>query len=415
MSQRGVSTRLKTKSTRKIKVLRIIDRLNIGGPAIHTILLTAGMNKDRFNSLLVTGTVDKDEGDMFFLAEEKKVRPIIITEMSRSLVMFNDITAFLKLFFLIKKERPDIIHTHKSKAGTLGRIAGLLFKLTFNPKLVHTFHGHVLHSYFGKLKSLMFTWIERILGFLTDKIIVVSESVRRELIELKIASPEKIVTIPLGLELGRYLKIENKNLKKNSHQSVGIIGRLVPVKNHKMFLDAAKQLLSDIDFERRMKFLIIGDGPLRQNLEVYSQKWGLTEDVIFKGWIKNLKNSYSDIDIVVLTSLNEGTPVALIEAMAAGKPVISTDVGGVKDLFSNRMGKKRDENKSTIRYYDQGIFVDSGDVESLAQAIKELLKDDGLRKKMGIMGRKTVYPKYDISRLIDDLKGLYLNLTGGRE
>ncbi len=402
------------KSTRKIKVLRIIDRLNIGGPAIHTILLTAGMNTNIFNSLLVTGTVEKDEGDMFFLAEEKKVRPIIIKEMSRSLVIYNDIISFLRLFFLIKKERPDIIHTHKSKAGTLGRIAGLLFKLTFKPKLVHTFHGHVLHSYFGKLKSLMFTWIERILALLTDKIIVVSESVRRELIELKIASPEKIITIPLGLELGKYLKIENKNLKKNTHQSVGIIGRLVPVKNHKMFLDAAKQIFSDIDSEGRLKFLIIGDGPLRQNLEVYSQKWGLTEDVIFKGWVINLKNSYSEIDIVALTSLNEGTPVALIEAMAAGKPVISTEVGGVKDLFSNRLETKRDESKSTIRYYDQGILVNSGDVESLAVAIKELLKNEKLREKMGKMGRKTVYPKYDISRLIDDLKGLYLNLTGGQ-
>ena len=406
---------MQIKSTRKIKVLRIIDRLNIGGPAIHTILLTAGMNKDRFNSLLVTGTAEKDEGDMLFLAEEKKVRPIIISEMSRSLVMFNDITAFLKLIHLIKKERPDIIHTHKSKAGTLGRIAGLLFKLTFKPKLVHTFHGHVLHSYFGKLKSLMFTWIERILAFLSDKIIVVSESVRRELIELKIASPEKIITIPLGLELGKYLKKENKNSKKKTHQSVGIIGRLVPVKNHKMFLDAAKQLLSDIDSERRLKFLIIGDGPLRQDLEVYSQKCGLKEDVIFKGWIKNLENSYLELDIVVLTSLNEGTPVALIEAMAAGKPVISTEVGGVKDLFSNRFETKKRVGKPTIRHYDQGILVNSGDVESLAVAIKELLEDNGRSEKMGKMGRKTIYPKYDISRLIDDLKGLYLNLTGGRK
>ncbi len=412
----------KNKSVQKIKILRIIARLNIGGPAIHTILLTEGLDKKRFYSVLVTGTVEKSEADMMYLAKEKGVRPEIIPELGRTLNIRNDIIAFWKLFRLIKKEKPNVIHTHTAKAGTLGRLAALLYKLSSRPwarnrepTLIHTFHGHVLHGYFGRIKSAFFTWIEKFLALFTHKIIAVSESVRKELIDLKIALPNKIVTIPLGLELEKYLKINNENLKKRDHRSVGIIGRLVPVKNHKMFLDTAKRLNDNLSTGKEIKFLLVGDGHLRQELEKYAERLGIQQNVIFKGWKKDLTKIYSELDIVVLTSLNEGTPVALIEAMAAGRPVISTDIGGVKDLFSNRLEKKKDEGKPTIRYYGQGILVNSGDVGSLAVAIKELLKDDGRREKMGEIGRKTVYPKYDISRLIDDLKSLYLNLTGGRK
>lgn len=403
---------MQIRSERKIKVLRIIDRLNIGGPAIHTILLTAGMNKDRFNSLLVTGTVEKDEGDMLFLAKGKKVRPIIIPEMSRSLVMHNDFTAFWKLFHLIKKEKPDIIHTHKSKAGTLGRIAGLMFKLTFKPELVHTFHGHVLHSYFGKLKSAVFTLIEKILAVFTDKIIAVSESVQKELIDLKIAPPTKIITIPLGLELSKFSEIKEDDTKKKDRKTIGIIGRLVPVKNHKMFLDAASRVHHHSDLKTRVKFLIIGDGPLRQELEAYAEKLGLTANVTFTGWIKDLKNIYSELDIIALTSLNEGSPVALIEAMAAGKPVVATDVGGVKDLFTNKMSDSKYESTPSIKYYDQGILVNSNDSSGMAKALGELLIDPEKGKMMGRMARKTVYPRYDIRRLIKDMDHLYSKMIG---
>lgn len=428
---------MKGKSAGKIKVLRIIARLNIGGPAIHTILLTEGLDKSRFDSLLVTGTAEESEGDMFYLANEKDVQPIIIPELSRSLNMRKDIIAFWKLFCLIRKERPDIIHTHTAKAGALGRLAVLLYKFTQYLSLdklrklrrgtlhriegvptinylrvIHTFHGHVLHSYFGRIKSTFFIWIEKLSAKFTHKIIAVSESVRKELIDLKIALPEKVVTIPLGLELEKYLKIEKDGPENRDYKSVGIIGRLVPIKNHSMFLDAAKKLSDNLGFGQSMKFLIVGDGALRLELESYAERLGIMQNVTFTGWIIDLEKLYSELDIVALTSLNEGTPVALIEAMAAGKPVISTEVGGVRDLFSTLLETKRDESKSMIGYYNQGILIDSGDVESMASAIKELVKNDELREKMGKMGRKTVYPKYDITRLIDDMEVLYLNLIG---
>jgi glycosyltransferase involved in cell wall biosynthesis len=428
------------KSTNKIKVLRIIARLNIGGPSIHSILLTAGLDKTSFDSFLVTGTAEKTEGDMFYLVNEKDVRPIIIPKLSRTLNIYNDFIAFWKLFRLMRKERPDIVHTHTAKAGTLGRSAGLLYKLTkslnlirsrglhrrttreiegSSPvkdlKLIHTFHGHVLHSYFNRIRSAFFIRIERLLGIFTHKIIAVSESLRKELIDLRIAPPEKIVAIPLGLELKKFLKIDKNSSGYRDYKSVGIIGRLVPVKNHRMFLDAAKRLRDILGFKQRIKFLIVGDGPLRQELEDYTERLGIQQDVTFTGWRRDLEKIYSELDIIVLTSLNEGTPVALIEAMAAGKPVISTEVGGVKDLFSNRFDTKKNEGKSTIKYFDQGILIDSGDVESLATAIKELLKNDRLREKMGKRGRKAVYPKYDISRLIEDMKIFYMNSAGERK
>jgi len=428
---------LEEKSLRKIKVLRIIDRLNIGGPAIHTILLTEGLDKNRFDSVLVTGTVEKSEGDMFYLASEKDIRPIIIPELSRSLNMRKDIITFWKLLRLIKREKPDIIHTHKAKAGALGRLAGLLHRFThFRPqiklknfhggmqteikgtptkrklKLIHTFHGHVLHSYFTRTKSVFFIWIERFLGLFTNKIIAVSENVRKELIDLRITSPQKITAIPLGLELEKYLKIGNNSSQNRGYKSVGIIGRLVPVKNHEMFLDAAKKLREISSFEQRIKFFIVGDGQLRQELENYAENLGIKQDVTFTGWIKDQEKIYSELDIVVLTSLNEGTPVALIEAMAAGRPVISTDVGGVKDLFNGQFKANRDGDKRTLRYYDQGILIDSQDPVSMARALKELLESDEKRIKMGEAGRKSVYPKYDISRLIDDMNIFYMNLTG---
>ena len=404
---------------KKIKILRIIARLNIGGPAIHTILLTEGLEKSRFETVLVTGTAEKSEGDMLYLANEKDVQPIVISELGRNLNVYKDIIAFLKLCHIIKKEKPDIIHTHTAKAGALGRLAALLYKLKactvtyrLKPKLVHTFHGHVLHSYFGRIKSKFFIWIEKFLAIFTDKIIAVSESVRKELFALKIASPHKIITIPLGLELTKYLKIDKNSLKNKDNNSVGIIGRLVPVKNHKMFLDAVKKLKENLGFKQRIKFLIVGDGPLRKELENYAERLGTKEDVIFTGWQEDLEKIYSEIDIVALTSLNEGTPVALIEAMAAGRPVISTDAGGVKDLFTKQFKTRNDDSNAMIRHYDQGILVDSDDVDNMAAAIIELLGNADLRENMAKMGRKTVYPKYDISRLIEDMKIFYMDLIG---
>ena len=390
---------MNTKPQKKIKILRIIARLNIGGPAIHTILLTDGLDKSRFETVLVVGTAEKSEGDMFYLAIEKGVQPKIIPELSRPLNIHNDIIAFWKLFCFIKKEKPDIIHTHTAKAGTLGRLACILCKLSFQPsvfnfqpKIIHTFHGHVLHSYFGRIKTAFFIWIERFMAIFTDKIIAVSESVRKELIDLGIASTRKIITIPLGLELEKYLKIENTEHGNRDYKSVGIIGRLVPAKNHKMFLDAAKRLKDTLCFDKRIKFLIVGDGHLRSELENYAKKLGIKQDVIFTGWVKDLTQVYSELNIVALTSLNEGTPVALIEAQAAGRPCVATNVGGVPNVI--------EDGRS-------GFLVPSQDIKRFIERLFKLLNNPMLMRTMGKYGRNIVKEKFSKNRLIKDIEALY--------
>lgn len=379
----------------KIKVLRIISRLNIGGPAIHTILLTEGLNHHRFTSVLVTGQTASSEGDMLYLAKERGIRTVIIPELMRNIHLLKDLIAFIKIYGLMIRESPCIMHSHTAKAGTLGRLAGVLYNLTRSKRkcrLVHTFHGHVLEGYFGKARTTFFLWIERILGKFTDRIIVVSQKIKEDLLKLGIGNPEKIIVVPLGLELEKFLHISGPN-NTDSTLKIGIIGRLVAIKNHRMFLEVAKKLKDEQKI--KIKFFIIGDGELKNKLADYARDWGIQNDIIFMGWQNDLEKIYQDLDIVALTSLNEGTPVSLIEAMAASRPVIATDVGGIRDLLGDN---------------DRGILVRSQDTEEFAGKLKELLENKELREELGRKGRDFVKNIFTKERLIKDMELLYNNL-----
>ncbi|MEW6009460.1 MAG: glycosyltransferase family 4 protein [Candidatus Omnitrophota bacterium] len=387
------------KPTGKIKILRIIARLNIGGPAIHCILLTEGLSEDSFESMLIYGSVENSEADMLYLAKDKGIKPILIEELGQKLSLKRDLIVFWKLFNIIRNFKPDIIHTHTAKAGTLGRLAGLFYnfmqriRLRRNrAKLVHTFHGHIFYGYFGKLKSKIFILIERILSGMTDKIITVSDEVKLDLIEFKIAKKEKIIVIPLGLELEKLLALPY-NDSFNSKIRVGIIGRLTPVKNHMMFFKAIKQL-SEAGLSNEAKFMIIGDGELREKLEDTAKELGIYKQTEFTGWQKDALNLYSKLDIVALTSFNEGTPVSLIEAMAAARPVIATNVGGVKDIVND----------------ERGFLVASGDVSGFAKTLKILIEDSKLRQAKGQAGRNFVRDLFTKERLIKDMETLYKSI-----
>jgi glycosyltransferase involved in cell wall biosynthesis len=421
----------------KIKILRIFSRLNIGGPAIHTILLTAGLNNDQFESILVKGSEDPSEGDMLYLAKEKGVEPIVIPEMGRNISWRDEFNALLKIYRLIKEEKPHIVHTHTAKAGTLGRGAAILVNSQWSIvnilgrmfscpstelrtqniriKLVHTFHGHVLSGYFGYIKNNIFLWVERFLGLFTDMIITVSEKLREEILGFRIGNKKKTISLPLGLELSKLLKTDQyKGLLREElgvsgeTKLVAIIARLVPIKNHKMFIDGISMLKAQ-KLAVKVKFLVIGDGELRNELESYVKKEGLGEDIFFLGFRKDMEKIYADLDMVVLTSLNEGSPVALIEAMAAGKAVVSTDVGGVVDLIGNEDQNcvSKDQRYSITNC---GVLLKSADADVLAGAMKELLKNEYLGRMLGAEGRKRVYPRYDITRLVKDIKQLYEEL-----
>lgn len=388
----------------KIKILRVITRLNIGGPAIHTILLTEALSRESFESLLVAGAVDKNEGDMMYLAKEKQLNPIIIPELCRKINLKNDLIALFKLYRIIRKEKPYIIHTHTAKAGTLGRVAAILAR---TPIKIHTFHGHVLHSYFGKIKTKAFLWIEKILAYFTDKIIVVSEKIKQDLLNLRISDSGRIEVIKLGLEIDKLLSVP---VNSRSELKVGIIGRFVPIKNQKMFFDAAKHILSISDFNRNgLKFIVVGDGELEANLKDYVAQLKIENNVVFMGWQKNLEKTYADLDIVALTSLNEGTPVSLIEAMAAARAVVATDVGGVRDLLGVKKQKILDRD-SSFDITERGVLVKSRDTKGFSSALKFLLKNSDTRLRMGRLGRDFAREHFHKSRLIQDIEDLYSGL-----
>ena len=381
------------------KILRIIARLNIGGPALHCIILNSELDPRRYVSLLVTGIESPYEGNMYELARCKEVDPIVIDSLGREIFFKEDFQALIRLIRLINLERPDIVHTHTAKAGTLGRIAA---KLTGVPIVIHTFHGHVFHSYFGFFRTKFFLWLERLLAKFSDVIITVSEQQRDEIIKYKIAEPEKTIAIPLGLDLKPFINLDTDPNEVRREFSVpeetklvGIVARLVPIKNHVCFLEAARLILARYD---NVRFMIVGDGEMRSALEQKARDLGIEARVIFMGFQYNLQKIYAGLDIVALSSYNEGLPVALIEAMAAGKPVISTNVGGVVDLILDG---------------DNGLLVPSNDPKSLAEASLYLLEHPERRKMMGAAGRKKVYPHFDKKRLVEDIDNLYENLLAG--
>lgn len=407
----------------RIKVLRIIARLNIGGPAIHTVLLTEGLNKQKFESVLVTGIVNPNEGDMTYLAHDRGINPIVIKELGREISWRDDLTALWKIFQLLRKENPDIVHTHTAKAGTLGRLSVIIYNClsfiinrssTRRTKLVHTFHGHVFHDYFNPLKTKIFILIERLLSRFTDRIVAISPKQATDIFgKYRIAPQKKISAISLGLDLNKYLNsnvngstFRDKWRISNDTALIGIVGRLVPVKNHKMFLESLKAIKeSNPTFD--VRFIIVGDGELRRELSNQVITHGLKDGVIFTGWQKKLDVIYASLDVVALTSLNEGTPVSLIEAMAAGKAIVSTRVGGVVDLLG-KFHKKI--NSTTIEIYDNGILVESGDVAGFTKALGLLFEDKSLRDKMGTSGREFVKERFNIDRLVNDMEKLYESL-----
>ncbi|MEW5957101.1 MAG: glycosyltransferase family 4 protein [Chloroflexota bacterium] len=378
----------------KLKVIRVIARLNIGGPAIQTVLLTRNLDPRRFQTLLVTGTESQGEGSMRDWAAIQGVTPLLIPELGRELNPISDLKVLLQLYHLFRQEKPDIVHTHTAKAGFVGRLAAWLAGV---PAVVHTFHGHVFHSYFGPFKTRLFIFIERVLALATDRIITISPRQRQEIIGFRIASPQKIVIIPLGFDLEPFLTCDHLRGRLRAEfafseetKLVGIVARLTHIKNHKLFITAAALVNKN---HADVHFLIIGDGELRAELEQQVADLVLTQFVHFLGWRWDLPAVYADLDLVVLTSRNEGTPVTLIEAQAAGCPVVATAVGGVADVVSDGQ---------------TGYLVPPGEAEALAQAILRVLAGDS--RTMGQAGRQAVTEKFAARRLIGDIEQLYESL-----
>ncbi len=375
------------------KILRIITRLNIGGPALHVTNLNYYLDKEYgYESVLVYGSLAEGEGSMEYLAKNKNLKTIIFPELGRELSPLNDLKIIWKLFWLIKKERPDIVHTHTAKAGLSGRIAA---KLAGVKKIYHTFHGNIFNGYFSGLKTKLFIILERFCALLSTKIIAISEEQKKDLVKYKIAPLRKLTVIPLGFELERFkIDHQQKYLRALLQLSedvklVGIVGRLVPIKNHAYFIDIAERVLKKND---NVRFLLIGDGELKDELLAMITAKGLQQRVFITGFINEVEKIYSDLDIVALTSKNEGTPVTLIEALACGKPVISTDVGGVRDILQH--GK-------------YGWLEEQNNADKYAADILAMLDNYENALNKAKAGQQYILTNYDVKVLYKNINELY--------
>jgi glycosyltransferase involved in cell wall biosynthesis len=382
------------------KILRVIARLNMGGPALHVAYLTAGLRERGYDTTLVAGSLARGEDSMAFVADARDVEVVRIDELGREISPLRDLMATIKLARLIRRERPDILHTHTAKAGTVGRVAALLAGRKAPPIVVHTFHGHVLRGYFGPLRSWFFRVLERWLAKRTTALIAVSPQVRDDLVALGIATSERFVVIRLGIELGERVAGNDNGRLESRHYlgiepdrfAVGWIGRMTAVKRTDDVLVAFKRLR---DGGVDAVLCMVGDGPDREQLESRAHDLGIVRDTLFLGYQEEVAPFYAAFDALVLPSSNEGTPVSAIEALAAGRPVVATRVGGVPDVV--------DEGAD-------GFLVEPGATDELADRLAQLARDPALRERMGQAGRERVLPRYAVDRLVGDVDRLYRSL-----
>lgn len=326
-------------------------------------------------------------------ARQAGAKVIDVPHLRRRLSPIDDLLALVWLFRYFRRERPAIVATHLAKAGTVGRLAAALAGV---PIRVHTFHGHVLDGYFGRLTTSVFLGVERLLGRLTTQFVAISPEISADLDRLGIGRG-KTVIVRLGLELDGLADQPRGALRPElgisaEAPTVGIVGRLVPIKAHDLFLEAAELIART---HPEVQFVIVGDGELWAHLHEEVARRTLSERVHFTGWRSDLGAVYSDLDLVVCCSRNEGTPVSLIEACAAGRPVIGTRVGGIPDIIASGVN---------------GLLVPSGDAAALADAIVELVDDPDRRRRMGVAGQRTVRERYSADRMVRELKDLYRNL-----
>lgn len=390
------------------RILRILNRFNLGGPTYNAAYLTKYLSSE-FETLLVGGPNDPSEKNSEYIVKQLGIEPYIIPSMRREISPLNDFRAFQEIKKIIRQFRPHILHTHASKAGALGRHAAISMNV---PVTVHTFHGHVFDSYFNPLKTKFYKKVEQILARQTGKIIAISESQKYDLSrKYNICPEEKISVIPLGFDLERFAdnREEKRMLFRQRYKiaddeiAIGIIGRLVPIKNHSMFLEAIDVLRKKTS--RKIRAFIVGDGESRELIKEKAISLGIDfvngvgeyhpATLTFTSWLTEMDYVNAGLDIVTLTSLNEGTPVSLIEAQASGTPVVTTRVGGIENVVVPNQ---------------TAFLAEKGDVMDFTEKILTLVENDNLRAEFSSRGWTQVGEKFHFSRLIRDTEKLYEGL-----
>jgi glycosyltransferase involved in cell wall biosynthesis len=389
-------------------VVRSITRLNIGGPSIQATRLTSALDHHGFSTTLIHGRLGEGEGDMSYLIAPGS-RVVYVDTIRRPLSPVNDLRALLRVYREIKAARPAIVHTHMAKAGLLGRVAAAFYNATRSPaasaRVIHTYHGHVLEGYFSPFMTKVFIMLERLLARASDRIVAISPAIERELRDgFKIGRAGQYRIVPLGFDLSSFAAVDDAARQQSradlnipaGAKVVSTVGRLTPIKQHRLFIDTIARVAAA---QPAVLALIAGDGELRAELERYAAELGIADRIRFLGWRRDLATINAATDVFLLTSRNEGTPVALIEAMASGVPGVSTDVGGVKDVITGD---------------DVGARAGDGDANALAAHIVRYLRNDELRRQTGQRARAAVLDRYSIDRLVNDINTLYRELLAGR-
>jgi len=387
-----------------MRIARVITRLNVGGPSIQAITLTTRFAARGDVTLLLHGRLGEGEGDMSYLAPAGA--PLVhVPSLCRPVSPLDDARALVALYQAFRRFRPTIVHTHMAKAGLLGRLAAWAYNRTRGDappaRIVHTYHGHVLEGYFGRAKTALFISLERALARVSDAIVAISPAIRRELLHLyRIGRPGQYRVVPLGFDLGPFAAVCGRDgtaargaldLPEGA-LVVSTVGRLTAIKQYDLFLDVMQRVAQA---HPSVVALLAGDGELRGTLEAQATALGIRDRVRFLGWRRDLAAIYGATDVFLLTSRNEGTPVALIEAMASGVPGVSTDVGGVKDVIDSP---------------EVGVLAPSGDATALAAGVAALLADPAARAAMGARARQRVLDRFGLDRLVSDLDTLYRDL-----
>ena len=390
-------------SSQPIRVLRVIARLNMGGPAIHVANLAAGLETRGYHTTLVAGSLARGEDSMAFLAERLGVTVVSVAELQREVSVLHDARSVLRVAELIRDERPHILHTHTAKAGAIARAAALLAGGARPPVVLHTFHGHVLKGYFNAGRTALFRQVERTLARASDVLVAVSPEVRDELVELGVAPYEKFVVIRLGIPLEERLgdptaDSDYRRLYGIPEDAfvVGWVGRMTGIKDTGAVVDIVRAAR---DRGVNAVLCMVGDGPEREVLEQLAHKLGVARYCYFVGYQSDVAGYYRLFDAFLLPSVNEGTPVSAIESLASGTPVVANRVGGVPDVV-------RDEV--------DGFLVEPGDTDAATARLAELAADPLLRARLGESGRSRVLERYSVERLVDDVDRLYRSLLAAK-
>ncbi len=368
--------------------------MNVGGPSWHVTILSTRLGPE-YETRLLVGEAEAVEGSMIEAAEAAGADTVRVPGLKRKPSPLDDIRATVWLYRYFRAWRPSIVATHMAKAGALGRVAAFLAQV---PVRVHTFHGHVLEGYFGRLTTRFYIQVERLLDRLTTRFIAISPQLATDLNRMGIGGGRTSL-IRLGFDLERFREPQKPGGLRSSLGIardpflVGIVGRLTPIKAHRVFLEMAAEIQRRRD---DVEFVIVGDGELGAQLRDAVQAVGLNHVVHFAGWRRDLESVYRDLDVVVCCSINEGTPVSVIEACAAGTPVVATDVGGMRDVISTGV---------------TGFLVPRGDHLALASAVIRVLDEPAASARMAQAARISVSERYSADRLVRDITGLYRELT----